>query len=502
MHVRLNTLVYRWTLTKVVIEYTNRSGGIKYFSEVACSSVRGTTNISRSSLQSRMVEPTLLVSEDNPNFRLCDYDCIGFDLDNTVCRYKLAQMVKLEYEVLAEYLVTQKGYNAEYLMKPLEGSLDFLQKGLVFDFHRGNILKLGGNGYISKGSHGTRFLTDIDIEDIYGPHRKWNMSVAFCQDMLEAWNGPMSERIRTVSDYFDMPAALVFGRIVDSLDAKEGNKLDSYNVWPDILDGLVYMFKRENFSSDEGGYFPALKKNPGMYINKCSSNVINWLKHIKDSKIVFLLTGSHVDFTSFTATYSLGVDWRDLFNVVLCYARKPGFFTGARPFIKLHGVTEIDPVNVEDLEFGNMYSQGNWQDLYQFLSKKTGLQHPKCLYVGDNLIQDIYVPSSYTKCDTVAVIEELGAEGMNGNDRYFYSDYSVIVSRGWGSYFEIKEKHLTGNSFWSDIIKKHSKICVPDLDVLASLPLTFEFHMFSEGEEKSDYLGYYPGYPRSFWPSA
>lgn len=496
MHVRLKTHVYPLTLAKVISKYGNRSGGIKYFSAVAYSSSRGTTNISRSSLQSRMAEPTpVKVSKDKSVFRLCDYDCIGFDLDNTICRYKLAQMVKLEYEVLAEYLVTQKGYNADYLMEPLEGTLDFLQKGLVLDFHRGNILKLGSNGYISKGSHGTSFLTDTEIESIYGPDRKWDMSVAFCQDMLEAWNGPMSERIRTVTDYFDIPAAVVFGRIVDYLDAREGNKLESYNVWPDILDGLGYMFKRENFSSNEGGYFPALKKNPGMYINKCSSNVINWLKQIRDSKIVFLLTGSHVDFASFTSTHALGENWRDLFDIVLCYARKPGFFTGARPFVKVDGLTEMDPVNVEDLEVGNIYSQGNWQDLYHFLSKKTGLQHPKCLYVGDNLIQDIYVPSSYTKCDTVAVIEELGAEGMNSNDSYFHSDASVIVSSGWGSYFGTKE---TGNSFWSDVIKNHSKVCFPDLDVLAKLPLNFEFQMFSDSEEKSNYLGYYPGYPRSF----
>jgi hypothetical protein len=97
------------------------------------------------------------------------------------------------------------------------------------------------------------------------------------------------------------------------------------------------------------------------------------------------------------------------------------------------------------------------------------------------------------------VIEELGAEGMNSNDSYFHSDAPVIVSSGWGSYFGTKEKHLAGNSFCSDVIKNHSKVCVPDLDVLAKLPLAFEFRTFSEGEEKSDFLGYYPGYPRIFW---
>lgn len=508
MHVRLQTRLshmYRFTYTKVG-EERNRIGGFKYEHEVGWSSLRSLSgtgkicdHVTRSGLQAVMAEPVLTENHKGKCvFRLSDYDCIGFDLDNTLCRYKLTQMVKLEYDVLAAYLVMQKGYNAEYLMKPLEIDIDFLQKGLVFDFQKGNILQLGSDGYIRKGSHGTRFMTDAEIEGIYGPDRKWSVSVAFCQNLLEAWNGPMSEKIRTVADYFDMPAALAFGRIVDSLDVKEGNKLKFYNVWPDVLDGLIYMFKRENFHLDAGGYFSALKRNPEKFVNKCSNNVINWLKQIKQSKLVFLLTGSHVDFASFSATNSLGANWRDLFDIVVCYARKPGFFTGAKPFLKLDGITETDPIRSEDLEFGNIYSQGNWQNLYQLLAKKTGLQHPKCLYVGDNLIQDVYAPSEYTKCDTVAVIEELGAEGMCGDDTYFHSDASIIVSDGWGSYFGSKEKQCDGSSLWGNIIKKHSKICVPDLDVLANLPVTNEFHMFSQGEDESDLLGYYPGCPKSF----
>jgi HAD superfamily 5'-nucleotidase-like hydrolase len=494
--------MYRLTYTKVG-EEKKRIGGFKYLHEVGFSSLNGTGKIcghsTRTGVQTVMAEPVLTRdSKETRAFRLSDYDCIGFDLDNTLCRYKLMQMVKLEYEVLAEYLVMQKGYNAECLMKPLETDIDFLQKGLVLDFHKGNILQLGSDGYVKKASHGTRFMTSAEIESIYGPDRKWSVSVAFCHNLLEAWNGPMSEKIRTVSDYFDMPAALAFGRIVDSLDAEEGNKLEFYNIWPDILDGLIYMFKRENFHLDEGGYFPALKRNPEMFINKCSNNIINWLKQIKDSKLVFLLTGSHVDFASFTATNSLGANWRDLVDIVVCYARKPGFFTGAKPFLKLDGRTETDPVRSEDLEFGNIYSQGNWQDLYQLLAKKTGLQHPKCLYVGDNLIQDVYAPSEYTKCDTVAVIEELSAEGMCGDDGHIHSDASVIVSDVWGSYFGSRDKLCDGSSLWGSIIKKHSKICVPDLDVLANLPLTNGFHMFPQGEDESDLLGYYPGCPKSF----
>ncbi|XP_069695312.1 5'-nucleotidase domain-containing protein 1 [Periplaneta americana] len=442
-----------------------------------------------------MAEQAMIsVQEEKESFRLSDYDCIGFDLDNTICRYKLTEMVKLEYEVLVKYLVSEKGHNSEFLLKPLENHIDFLQKGLVFDFSRGNILQLGIDGNIQKASHGTVFMTDDEIKGVYGPDKKWDVSVQFVNNMLEAWNGPMADRIRTVSDYFDMPAALAFGRIVDSLDAKEGNKLEIYDVWPDILDGLVYMYKRENFILNDGGYFSELKTNPESYINKCSNNVVNWLRQIKDSKVVFMLTGSHVDFATFTATNSLGENWKSLFDVVVCYAKKPGFFIGARPFVRVEGFSELDPIDGESLELGNIYSQGNWQDLYQLLARKTGKKHPKCLYIGDNLIQDIYVPSEYTKCDTVAVIEELGAEGMNSKS-YVHRDSSVIISNGWGSYFGSRDKQFERTSLWGGIIKKYSKICVPDLDVLAKLPLNHEFSIFSQKE--NDYSGYYPGFPIS-----
>ena len=68
-------------------------------------------------------------------FRITDYDCVGFDLDNTLLRYKVGNMMRMEYEVLAEYLV-EKGYSKKHLMQPID--VDFLQKGLILDFHRGD----------------------------------------------------------------------------------------------------------------------------------------------------------------------------------------------------------------------------------------------------------------------------------------------------------------------------------------------------------------------------
>lgn len=428
-------------------------------------------------------------------FKFSEYDCIGFDLDNTLCEYKIASSVKMEYDGLSEYLVKEKCYDGHYLLKPLDKEdIDFFQKGLIIDFMRGNLVQISKDGVILKASHGTNMMSISDIMTAYGEERKWDVAQEFTSDILSARNGPLEDKMRSLLDYFDMPASLVFARIVDSLDEKLGRAADFYNIWPDVLDGLVYMYKREHFAQDKGGFFPWIKSDPNKYINKCDPKVKEWLRKAKSSKITFLLTGSNVDYASFTARQCLGDDWASLFHTVVCYARKPGFFIGGRPFIDVKGVTEGDPITAADLRFDKIYSQGNWQELYQFFSRKLGKKNPKCVYVGDNLIQDIYVPSEYTKLDTVVMSEELSAEGMANEASCRHSSPDILKSKYWGSYF-IDEDSMT-ETLWGSIIKEYTKMCVPSMTYIAERPLDFEYSIFSKNLSNEENLfGFYPSYP-------
>lgn len=180
---------------------------------------------------------------------MSDYDVVGFDLDNTLLRYKVSAMVRLEYDLLAKYLVDVKGYSSTHLLKPFENDLDFLQKGLILDLARGNVLKVSANGFIRKAAHGTRFMADDEMCAVYGDDRKWDVIVKYADDMLLTWNGPMATSMRSLLDYFDMPAALVFARCVDSFD-EESDGLSSsgnYAHWPDILDAIYSLYSRDHF---------------------------------------------------------------------------------------------------------------------------------------------------------------------------------------------------------------------------------------------------------------
>lgn len=447
-----------------------------------CSGSQNAANYSRFSAN------TLLTGTDV--MRISDYDCIGFDLDNTLLRYNLSEMVALEYEVLAQFLVETKGYSAQYLYRPMHENMDFLQKGLIIDFARGNVLKIAYDGFILKVSHGTKQLTDEQIAAIYGTERKWSATNGFCENMLAAWQTDLSLEMRTLLDYFDMPASLVFARIVDSLDAEATQPIQKYTIWPHILDGLGEIFTREHFENGRSQYFAKLKKEPKRYVRKTDDCVKKWLVELKKHKAVFLLTGSHIDFANLTATTALGENWRELFDIVVCFAKKPGFFTGSRPFKQLDGMKETTRnMDAHNLRLGDIYSQGNWKDIMHCLEQKTKKSNPRVLYVGDNLIQDVYAPHDYCNSDAVAIVEEMSAEGMLDSSDC-HEDVPLLTSPIWGSYFAINDEP----TIWLDLIRKHSKLCIPSVLSLATQPLDHPFKCFTQ---KMCFNGFHPSRPKS-----
>lgn len=375
-------------------------------------------------------------------------------------------MIPLEYTCLSNSL-QRKGYPSDKLNQPL--NLDFLQKGLVLDAFKGNIIKLDKNGKILKAFHGETPLSDEEIDRMYGADRTWIASSEFIKNPLNTWNGPYSEQMRTLLDYFDIPISLIMSRAVASLN--QNNPPSEYRVWDDILAGLFEMYKRENFNDGSSEYFEALKSNPDKYLLRTNPKVIEWLKELKEvnGKALFLLTGSDISFANFTASYALGDNWRDLFDSVVCYAKKPGFFVEIdRPFyrVDLEKLAETEEIpRGERLKFNTTYSQGCWSSLKNLLKEKSGSCEPKTLYVGDNLVQDVLCPARFANMDTVAISEEMFVEGVPVKKEVNSVYNSVTSSSTWGSFYKMNQSE----TLWYDIIRKHSKICIPTVDYLVDL---------------------------------
>lgn len=403
------------------------------------------------------------------DFKFLDYDCIGFDLDNTLARYKVGAMIEMEYDIIANYLINHKGYPKKYLSKSLDHN--FIMKGLIIDNDNGNLLRLAPDGTIIQATHGTRFLTEEEVLRYY-PDKHWNATDLFVNDPLQTWNGPYATKMRALLDYFDIIASMVFARAVDTIDEEQGVQ-QKYTIYEDVVDALQEMFAREHFQLNKGAYFPLMKTQPDKYYYKCSQNLLNWLSELKQrGKVLFLITGSHIDFASHTAYNTLGENWKDYFDIIVCFAKKPGFFTLNRDFINVKDNREVHPAPFHELKRGHIYTHGNWKDLHKFLTIHSDKSDPKFLYVGDNLIQDVYTPSVHSHCDTVAVCEELEAEGVHGHDPW-HPDSQFLVSTVWGSYFHCHKTNCVTN--WYQIMKKHSKLCVPSLEFVATYPVDYVF---------------------------
>ncbi|BFF98358.1 5'-nucleotidase domain-containing protein 1 [Drosophila madeirensis] len=397
---------------------------------------------------------------------LKDYDIIGFDLDGTLLRYDLTNMSALIYDVLKRYLVENKGYSATLLELPMD--LDFLQKGLFLDGPRGNILKLSSEAQILRATHGTRQLSDQEIVAIYGPERQWAITTSFYKDPLSTWNGAASEQMRSLLDYFDMPSALVFAQAVDVVDKQSGSQPEEYEVWRDLQAGLMHIFSRDHFSNDTSLYFKGMREDTPKYVLCTDSCVLEWLSALRKSgKKLFLLTGSNIDFANLTATQALGKDWREYFDFVVTYAKKPGFFTIQRPFLQVDvrelkelAHTEL-PQDAGVLKPGEIYSQGNWHQLHAALAKLLNKEtaQAKALYFGDNIIQDVYTPVKHRDFDAVAIAEELLMQEKN------YPYFAELDSQLWGSYFAVGCQP----TLWSNFISNFAQICVPSMKELALL---------------------------------
>ncbi len=89
-----------------------------------------------------------------------------------------------------------------------------------------------------------------------------------------------------------------------------------------------------------------------------------------------------------------GKSWQHLFDVIVCQARKPSFFTSTKkPFREY--VPDDNNVNtiaswqpISKFEQNKIYTEGNLYQLLEF----TGWSNKKILYFGDNLYSDLVQP--------------------------------------------------------------------------------------------------------------
>lgn len=398
-------------------------------------------------------------------FSFSNYDVIGFDLDNCLCRYHPSELFKLEYDLLSNFIEKQNNHPTESLKKPYDLHKDFILKGLFLDVKKGNVLKIAADGTILQASHGTKQMSPQEIHQIYNDNH-WMLTDKYIADPLSVWAGEGSHEIQVVIDYFDLPVALVFARIVDDLD--KITIKESYDHYPEILDCIRNIYDHEQLFKNRGGFYTALKKEPAKYLYPRDEKLFDWLKSMKESgKKLYLLSGANYDYGTYISEVTLGENWKELFDLVIFEAKKPWFWNSNRNFKTVDG----NIISNKDIKMNEIYLEGNYEGLQALFQKETNIINPKVLYVGDSIIQDVFAPNFYCNIDTVAVVEELEAEGTYGFPQVNTDDGKSIRSNVWGSFF----KYNNFDTIWKKYIMQHSIMVTPSIQLMTEHPIEYTY---------------------------
>ncbi|XP_022082538.1 5'-nucleotidase domain-containing protein 1-like isoform X2 [Acanthaster planci] len=435
-----------------------------------------------------------------------------------------AHQVLLSYNYSARVLV-EKGYD-ESLLQPFEINKDFCIKGMVFDSANGDFLKLSDSGVILRASHGSRMMSDAEIQDKYGRDRQWQY-FSQLESTLE-----QSDKFSYTENYYDLPCMVLLARLIDLQENKNGS-LILPKVYQDVIEGYVKGFL---YKEKQATILSACEEEPSKYLEQCSEHLKAWLRSLRDKcQMVFLLSSAHPVFANSAMSYILGEDWRSYFHILLLQARKPGFFSvqdpSKRPFYTV--VDGQQREEVTELQEGQSYLEGNVFLFNEYIKKFTGKADPKVLYIGDSIRSDAHPSSKYGNWQNVLVLEEMEVEELipSGPCTLDYKEEKqeeesietpnirsgpsevereFLLSNRWGSFFgdnlpvdrckssadlNVTETNpIRTNTLWTRLIRKHSSIAIPKLDYMADFPMNFKFETFSSSDWRK---GFHPGMPKN-----
>ena len=331
-----------------------------------------------------------------PNDYLEQFDVIGFDVDHTLAIYNVKELVTLLYIAFSEYLIESKGYpkemsydvNKEFVFK-------YAQSDIILDVVNGNALKLSSDKTIVKAYHGINELTLNDIERYYNgcKYLHYEMGVNYKDGVYTYLKGN-----------FEFHAIPLFMLSVHYYDK---HQLPSYvasyaHIARDIVETFEYNFKINEPLDDFttiGKYFPVIANEPQKYLVQYNIREILQLLRSKGKKL-FFATNSYKTYGEFILVNAIGDDYKEFFDVGFYGSRKPQFFKPNEDVKCFYDdKCEIDTkCNVMDdkcyerLVNEKMVHGGSYNVVEGFFKKMLKKEEIKCLFVGDDVFGDCYVP--------------------------------------------------------------------------------------------------------------
>ncbi|HET6416560.1 MAG TPA: HAD-IG family 5'-nucleotidase [Polyangiales bacterium] len=314
------------------------------------------------------------------NLRLDQVKAVGFDMDYTLAIYRQAEMDRLSIEATVAKLV-DRGYPEELL--GMKFRTDFPIRGLLIDRKLGNVLKMDRFRYVKTAYHGFRKLSREERRGAYHTRRL----------------RPGTGRYHWVDTLYSLSEVAVYAAVIEHLEGR-GNTLDYGRLFADIRECA-------DLSHQDGSILDMVLEDLPRYVKR-DPDLGQLLHKLRSAgKRLFLLTNSGPEYSdammSFLLDDALGEypSWKNYFDFICTFSKKPTFFTGKSPFIELESGREI-----RELSRGRVYTGGNIVDLERTL----GVAGDEVLYVGDHIYGDVLRAKKESSWRTAMIIQEMEDE--------------------------------------------------------------------------------------------
>uniref|UniRef100_A0A674CZ63 5'-nucleotidase domain containing 3 n=1 Tax=Salmo trutta TaxID=8032 RepID=A0A674CZ63_SALTR len=295
--------------------------------------------------------PVISKNSVNPNtvfanneMSLHDIEIYGFDYDYTLAFYS-RHLHTLIFNIARDILIQEHRYPEG--LREYEYIPNFVVRGLHYDVQKALLMKIDAFHYIQLGTvyRGLHPVPDKEVIAMYdGCHVPLeNMSDFYgksshghtMKQFMDIFSLPEMNLLCCVNDYF----------------MKHNIDYEPVHLYKDVKAAIGDVHVK-------GIMYRAVEADMENYISYGEQTHAVLNKLYEDGKKMFLITNSPFDFVDRGMIYIVGKDWRDLFDIVIVQADKPGFFNDRRkPFRRVtdKGVLHWD--RIHKLEKGKIYKQ-------------------------------------------------------------------------------------------------------------------------------------------------
>jgi 5'-nucleotidase len=337
-----------------------------------------------------MIAPTIIPPERrvwcNRTLNLRSIKAVGYDMDYTLVHYRTAEWERAAFE-RALVPLERRGWPVSHLTFDPASVI----QGLTFDLELGNLVKATRFGYIIRAHHGTRPLSFDEQRAAY--------SSTFVDLSDPRW--------QFMNTLFSLSEANLFAHLVDLLDA---DRLPETLVYRDLHRVLLSALDEAHNLSELKARVMA---DPDRFVDIDPELPLTLLDQKTAGKKMLLITNSDWVYTRSMMEYSFDrflprpMTWRELFDLVIVEARKPGFFSGRQASYR---VMDLDQglllPHRGALEQGGVYVGGDAQLVESSLS----LSGAEILYLGDHLFGDVHVSKEMLRWRTGLILREMESE--------------------------------------------------------------------------------------------